>query len=411
MEWEKILDTILDLGTEMLRSGGETHRVEDTLYRLAGSYGFLACNIWVVPTNVQATVTAPSGTCLTRIRHVRGGGIDFDRLDRLNALSRWACANLPEAEDLEARFARVRTASPQRVPLQYLAGVLGGWGFGLFFGCDLLDSLTAIPASLLITFLIRQLGNREGNPLILNFLIASVTELMILFGVHFGLGRHVGFITVGVVMLLISGLGVTNGLRDLVHLDTLSGLMNISAAFTGAIGIALGIALPLYLLQSWDSGEMMQLNASIPIQLLSGTAACVGFALWFHIRGVKILYCGLGALLTWGLYLLMTLVTGSVFGATMAASVFCGLYAQIMARIHKTPATLFSTICVFPLIPGTSLYYTMYGLVTKNTGLAGEKSVELVLTCFGIVLGFMVVEVIERVIWHRAGAKIRPERR
>ena len=112
--------------------------------------------------------------------------------------------------------------------------------------------------------------------------------------------------------------------------------------------------------------------------------------------------CGLGAFLTWGIYLLMALLGAGVFAATMAASVFCGLYAQIMARVHKTPATIFSTICVFPLIPGASLYYTMYGLVTKNTDLALEKGVELVLTCFGIVLGFMVVEVVERLIWHRA---------
>ena len=72
-----------------------------------------------------------------------------------------------------------------------------------------------------------------------------------------------------------------------------------------------------------------------------------------------------------------------------------------MARINKSPATIFTTICILPLVPGSSLYYTMYGLVTRNSALSYEKGVELGMTCFGIVLGFMVVEVANRFLWRR----------
>ena len=70
----------------MIQSGAETHRVEDSLYRLLESYGFTECNVWVVPTNIQATVITPDGTCLTQIRHIRRSGIDFAALDDLNTL-------------------------------------------------------------------------------------------------------------------------------------------------------------------------------------------------------------------------------------------------------------------------------------------------------------------------------------
>ncbi|MBQ1965266.1 MAG: threonine/serine exporter family protein, partial [Clostridia bacterium] len=35
------------------------------------------------------------------------------------------------------------------------------------------------------------------------------------------------------------------------------------------------------------------------------------------------------------------------------------VYAGIMARVLKTPATTFITTSLIPLIPGGSLYYTM----------------------------------------------------
>ena len=86
MDTTKILGLILDIGAEMTRSGAETRRVEDSLYRLCASYGFTACNIWVVPTNIQATVTDREGESLTQIRHIRSPGVNLDRLDRLNDL-------------------------------------------------------------------------------------------------------------------------------------------------------------------------------------------------------------------------------------------------------------------------------------------------------------------------------------
>lgn len=392
----RLLSAILDTGTAMIGSGAETHRVEDSLYRLCASYGFSSCNIWVVPTNIQATVTTSDGECITQIRHVRGAGIDFERLDRLNDLSRRACVLHPSADEFCRELAQITAETPQRLSLTYLGGVLAGAGFGVFFNCDAADTAVAVLASLLITFFGRVLRRKESNPLILNFLIACLTELFILAAVRVGLGHHAGYITVGAVMLLISALGATNGIRDLVHLDTLSGVMNITSSLTGAIGIALGIALPLYLFHGNGSSEMVILNPSVPLELIACTVGCVGFALWFYVKGKKLLFCAVGAFLTWGAYLLAHHALPSAFAATLLGAVVCGLYAQIMARVNKAPATVFLTVCIFPLIPGAALYYTMYGVVTQDLSLAASKGAELLLVCFGIVLGFMVVEVISR---------------
>ena len=399
MNYETTFSLILDLGREMIRCGGETHRVEDTLYRLAEAYRFRDCNLWVVPSEIQATFTDSEGVVRTQIRHVKGSSVNFDALDKLNSLSRWACANRPDNESFAARLKMIRSAAPMKPWLVYLGGVLGGWGFALFFGCDLLDSLVAALASLLIFFVVRHLSPKEGNPLILNFAVSFVTELFILLVCTFGFGDHMETITIGVVMLLVSGLGAFNGLRDLVHLDTLSGLINLAASFTGAIGIALGMALPLLMFRNWGAVAVSAQNPDPWIQVIFGAVACVGFAIWFRVRSWNILWCAVGAFITWGVYLLAYHAYPNAFGATVLASFVCGLYGQIMARVKKTPATIFTTICILPIIPGSSLYYAMYGVVTRNVELGYNKGVELGMTCFGIVLGFMVVEVVNRFLW------------
>lgn len=399
MNSERMLGLILDVGKLLVESGGETHRVEDTLYRLAACYGFSRCNIWVIPSNIQATVTDPDGEVLTQIRNNTNSGTEFDRLCRLNALSRWACREKPDEAAFSERLSEIENSPAPSIWMQMVGCALGGWGFGLFFGCSLLESLVAMLVSIGICLMIHKLSPRERNPLVLNFIISCLMETAIILFGQIGFAQHMGYITIGVVMLLISGLGATNGLRDLVHLDTLSGLINLTSSFTGAIGIALGIALPLMVANSFGRHEITTLNPNQLIQLASCLVACAGFSLWFHVKGWKILFCAIGGVLTWGVYLFASQYLTDVFLITMIASISCGLYGQIMARVTKTPATIFSTVCLLPLIPGGSLYYMMYGIVIKNTELAKTKGLELVLTCFGIVLGYMVVEVVNRYIW------------
>lgn len=400
-ESETILALILDIGVAMMRSGAETHRVEDSLYRLCDSYAFQACNIWVIPSNIQASVQTEDGRHLTQIRHIRQVSVNFDLLDRLNNLSREVCATVPDAETLKKQFSLVSTMTPEPAWRHYFAGILAAVGFGIFFNCDIEDAATAFLAAVLITFMCRWLSKRETNPLIVNFITSFLAELFIIFAVHLGLGHHPGYITVGVVMLLISGAGTTNGIRDLVHLDTLSGTINVTSALTGAIGIALGIAVPIRILPGWSGNDVNMLNPNLLIQLLSCTAATLGFAIWFHVRREHVPLCALGAFIAWLAYLAASLFMGTGFSSAITCAIVCGFYSQIVARIVKAPVTVFSSISIFPLIPGASLYYMMAALVMQERRLALEYGITLFVTCFAIVLGYMAVEVVSRHIWRQ----------
>ena len=141
---------------------------------------------------------------------------------------------------------------------------------------------------------------------------------------------------------------------------------------------------------------MMVLAPSLTTQLISCTLACVGFGLWFNVKGLQVVYSGIGAFFTWGVYSVMYEITSSNFQATMYGAIFVALYAQVMARVNKAPATIFLTVSVFPLVPGPNLYYMMYYIVMEDYTVAKNEALTLVLTCLGIALGFIVVEIFNK---------------
>ena len=142
------------------------------------------------------------------------------------------------------------------------------------------------------------------------------------------------------------------------------------------------------------------LNHSVPIQLISCTVACTGFAFWFKIRGKQVWYNSIGAFFTWAIYVVVFALKPSNFLATMIAAVFVAFYAFIMSRVNKAPSTIFLTASVFPLIPGPNLYYVMYGCVSQDPKLAFDETIVLMATCLAIAFGFIIVDVASRSIMY-----------
>ena len=395
MNYNKILQGILDIGEAMLQSGAENFRLEDSLYRMCKSYGFTRYDVFVIPSNIQITVETPEGDIITQIRHIESTDINFDRLDYLNNLSRYVCQNKPDEKKLREKYLEVMNREEQHPAVKYFAGVMGGTGFAVFFGCGFMDAIVAVIVSLMIVVVGEWLSKRESNLMVYNMILSFLSEVIIILLVRLGIGSHAEWIMIGIVMLLISGLGVTNGIRDLLQRDFISGSLNIMNAFLGAAGIAFGIALAMLLLDG-VSLEGFILNNSIPIQLISCTIACTGFAWWFKIRGRQVLYTSVGAFFTWAIYLVVFELEPSNFLATLLASIFVAFYAFIMSRINKAPSTIFLTASVFPLIPGPNLYYMMYGCVSRDMEMAFRETVVLLATCLAIAFGFIIVDVVSR---------------
>lgn len=395
MDYNRIVQGILDIGEAMLICGAENFRLEDSLYRMCRSYGFKQYDVFAIPSNIQITVETPEGEFITQIRHIESTDVDFDTLDYLNNLSRYVCQHKPDEKLLREKYDEVMNRPPQKPYTKYFAAVMGGTGFAVFFGCNFEDAAVAVIVSLMIVLVGEWLRKREENMMIYNLILSFFSEVIILLSVYLGLGSHPERIMIGIVMLLISGLSTTNGIREVLQRDYISGSINIMNSILGAAGIACGTALAL-LLFGGISAEGYILNNNLTVQLISCTIACIGFAFWFKIRGRQVAYSGVGAFITWGIYVLVYDLWPSNFFATLAASVFVALYAFIMSRINKAPSTIFLTASVFPLIPGPNLYYMMYGCVSRDYNMAVDETIILLVTCLAIAFGFNIVDILSR---------------
>ena len=397
MDYQRIVQGILDIGEAMLICGAENFRLDDSLYRMCRSYGFKRYDVFAIPSNIQITVETPEGEIITQVRHIESTDIDYDRLDYLNNLSRYVCQNKPDEQTLREKYEEVMNRQSQKPYTKYFAAVMGGTGFAVFFGCNFADAVVAVIVSLMIVIVGGWLSRREENLLAYNMILSFLSEVIIILAVRMGLGSHPERIMIGIVMLLISGLSTTNGIREVLQRDFISGTLNIMNSMLGAAGIACGTALAMLLLNG-VSAEGYVLNHNVQIQLISCTVACIGFAFWFKIRGRQVAYSGIGAFFTWGIYVVIYHFWPSNFLATLVAAVFVAFYAFIMSRINKAPSTIFLTASVFPLIPGPILYYMMYGCVSRDYGMALGETIVLLATCLAIAFGFNIVDIISRTI-------------
>lgn len=132
------------------------------------------------------------------------------------------------------------------------------------------------------------------------------------------------------------------------------------------------------------------------IQLIAAFVGSIGFAIVLKIKGKQILFAGIGGTITWLIYLLAYGELNSYFLGNLIAAIFVAIYAEIMARINKAPATIFLTAAAVPLIPGGSLYYTMFGLVSQNENMFIINGTTAIVISLAISLGFVTVAVVNK---------------
>lgn len=133
-------------------------------------------------------------------------------------------------------------------------------------------------------------------------------------------------------------------------------------------------------------------------QLIAAFIGSLGFALFFKMKGRQVFLAAVGGAVTWGVYLLAYNYLESYFVSNLIAAVFVAIFAEIMARVNKAPTTIFLTAAAVPLIPGGSLYYTMFGLVSEDQELFVQSGTTAIVIALAIAFGFVIVAVLNKYI-------------
>ncbi|MBQ7278841.1 MAG: threonine/serine exporter family protein [Clostridia bacterium] len=396
-EARQLVTRVLDVGERMLLCGAEVSRVEDSISRMLRSFGAERVEVFTILSYMSLTAMFPDFTEVTEIRRVSivAYSNDFARLEQLNALSRNLCQH-PSLSLLEEGLGQLPLGPGQkrRRELCLLLGyVLSGFGFALFFGGSYLDALGAGLCCLVVWFLNWLLKKSALQRLFHAFLISFIAGILSYLVILMGLGEHPGQIMMGVIMVLIPGIAMTNSMREVLISDTISGILRLIESLLTATAVAFGFALAMVAFGGLFPEEPFTSLAAdaLWMQLFSVAVGTLGFFLLFHSRPNRLIPGVLGGMLTWIIYRGLSPVLSSSFLCVAAAAAFGAAYAEIMARVCKAPATVFTILAEISLIPGASLYLTMYHLVAGRHTEALSFGGSTLLTALSIALGIVFV--------------------
>ena len=237
----EIGEVCLLAGKIMLQSGAETYRVEDTMKRIAKSYGVDQTHSYVTPTGI---IFSLQGTVQTKLLRISERTTDLHKVIVVNNISRKIGSGELSVGDAHTILKQTDEASFKYSTFVKItaASMASGFSLIMFQGGwhDFLSSLLAGGAgfSSLIYF------NRLVDIKFFTEFIASlVIGLLSFFFVKIGLGQDLSKIIVSSVMPLDPGLLITNAVRDLMAGHLVSGLSKGAEAALTAFAIASGNAI------------------------------------------------------------------------------------------------------------------------------------------------------------------------
>nr|WP_326166906.1 threonine/serine exporter family protein [uncultured Oscillibacter sp.] len=244
MDYDKLLDMAAELGYQLMYSGAEIYRVEESARRLLNAYGLAAPEVFAIPNCVIVSVATPQGHPITRMRRVPSHGTDIELLERCNALCRRLCAEIPPLDEARAAIDALCADMPRHSP----RWVLLGYGvapafFAPLFGGGPMDLLGAFLCGLAVGGCLLYGGRFLGaNSFFRTAVCSAAASLLAMALVRAGLGESVDVVTIAALMVLVPGMALTNAMREIMAGDTFSALSRAADAILAASAIALGAA-------------------------------------------------------------------------------------------------------------------------------------------------------------------------
>lgn len=131
------------------------------------------------------------------------------------------------------------------------------------------------------------------------------------------------------------------------------------------------------------------------------TAATYFFSYLFNIRKEHRFYTAIGGALAQLSYELIAIGLNNTYLAMFIAAILFASYAEIMARIQRTPVTTFIIASLIPLVPGKPIYDAMVCIVQNDLSKALENGLMALGYAGLLALGVMIVATFARLMLHK----------
>ena len=236
----RFLTCAMDIGEQLLISGAEVHRVEESIERMCKAFGFTRTDVFIITSSMVVTSYAPDGTPHTQTRRITASTIDIERIHQLNALSRKICSTSMTEDEIRADLETALSCKRYGFWTELLCYMAIAGAFTLFFGGNLTETLISLLVGGIVRVGILIWEAAVSRPIVTKFMSAVVATALAFGAVKLGWIDSVDMIIIGNIMTLIPGIGLTVALRDLFTGDSIAGLLRTIEAILTALAIAAG---------------------------------------------------------------------------------------------------------------------------------------------------------------------------
>jgi len=244
MNINQALFIALEAGEILLRNGAETYRVEESIIKICKGLGF-SCETIVFPTGIFLTVMSNEEDSITSVRRIKVRTLNLQKIDRINSFSRKVLNCQVSYDEAIKELEDIKAIKTYSIPLQLISASMVTYAFATLFGGSVKDSIAALLIGL-TAYILNIIMQRAGYfPFLINFVLSFVCGFLSLLISSLIIDSNVYIIIISSVLMYLPGVAMTNGIRDLLAGDIVSGLTRLGEALLTIIAIGLGVGLAL----------------------------------------------------------------------------------------------------------------------------------------------------------------------
>lgn len=236
---EKLLDSVMDIGEQMLICGAEVHRVEDSIKRIFDAYGTKRTDVFIITSSIVVTIHTDD-KAYTQTRHITKTSTDYENLHKLNELSRSICKHKYSDNEIKKQLAEIAKSKKYPLWLEFICYAVISGAFTLFFGGGITESAVSFIIGALVRFVILLCDKTVKNKIFCKFVSALIATSLTFIALRLDFIATVDKVIIGNIMTLIPGIGLTTALKDLLVGDSIAGLLRTIEACITALAIAAG---------------------------------------------------------------------------------------------------------------------------------------------------------------------------
>lgn len=128
------------------------------------------------------------------------------------------------------------------------------------------------------------------------------------------------------------------------------------------------------------------------LQGISAFFATAAFAVMFYLPKKYLIHAGMTGSICWFLYLLVMQFTQDKVLANFIATLFVAVTSHILARILKTPVTMFLIPGIICLVPGAGMYQIVQSFLDNTADKTEYYLYETMQMAGAIALGIFIVD-------------------